>query len=157
MKQLTERQRKFVQNYVATGSGADAALAAGYGTTRPSAAVQASRMMKKDYIVDAIEALRARADELMPVEAYKREFSNQEVECVKADRDDLTAKAHKAYSKAMESNQISAAVGALNFIARLHGLVDEKDDGKFTSVKATINILNGERKPDLKVINGTLS
>ena len=156
MKQLSDKQKKFVQSYVSTGSGVDAAIAAGYGTTRASSSVQASRLMKKEQIIYAIEALRARADELMPADWLKPQFSEKEVECVKADREDLTAKAHRAYSKAMESNQISAAVGALNFIARLHGLIDEKDERSFTAVKATINVLNGEKKqPSYKVINGT--
>lgn len=58
-KELTPREKKFCEEYLQTSKKEQAALAAGYSSK--GAAVQASRLLKKDKIINYIHELQAQA------------------------------------------------------------------------------------------------
>lgn len=56
-RELTPRERKFCEEYLRTGKKEQSAIAAGY--SEKSAAVQASRLLKKDNILTHIRTIQA--------------------------------------------------------------------------------------------------
>lgn len=58
---LTDQQRRFCEGVVGGSAPVDAYVAAGYKTSGHSAAVNASRLLKRPDIVEHIEGLRAKA------------------------------------------------------------------------------------------------
>ena len=114
-KELTPRQRKFVELIEDGKTGTAAALEVGYGgkkQNKDSAAVAASRLLKNDKIV-----------------AYRRVRTNLIFETLDLSKESLTIKMHDIYSKSVDTDG-HLALKALGEIAKVLGLNEENKNVK---------------------------
>lgn len=113
---LNPRHAVFVEEYLKTRNGTQAALAAGYtsgGQGHPQAAATAVRLLRNSKIIALIEARDAAF-------AAKTGIT----------KDWLVRETVRTYQKALDLDQSSAARGALDLLARLHGLIIEKRENR---------------------------
>jgi phage terminase small subunit len=103
---LTDRQRRFVEEYVAGGNGAKAAKAAGY-KDGPGIYETASTLLRKPEIREAVDARQA---DLANQLGYTRQWVLERLEEV------------RAMAVAEEKPQLTAANRALELIGKAHGM-----------------------------------
>lgn len=115
MQGLTPKQQSFVEA-VLSGSSLVGAYRTSYSTGTMSdrdVATEASRLSRHPKIAPILDGARAEAARRLDVTA-----------------ETLTGKLLAAYDGAMAAGQYSAAVRATDSLARLHGLVPDKNEAK---------------------------
>ena len=152
-KGLTDKQLNFVKEYVKHGHQAKAAYTAGYGKNENSAGAMASRMMKEEKILKAIDRLRGEIE--TAVVKGPTQFTIEDVKEVVIERNDLTYRAIETYEDAKRDRQHGVRIQALRFLAELHDMVVK--DVNTVNNNFTLNLLDDDRKPRTKTINGTVS
>jgi len=108
-KGLTIKQDRFVREYVKHGNGTQAALAAGYTSHVPAAAVQASQNLQKPKIAEEVAKYRRRNMERLDISREKL----------------LNDAAHDAEQASLNADY-SAANGSRTFIAKVQGYVVDR-------------------------------
>ena len=112
MARMTEKKEAFAVAYVETGNASEA-----YRRAYPR-----SLNWKPETVRKRASELLANGDVLGMIEALKAEHRKRHNVTV----DSLTAEAFEAVELARREGQVGAYVSALQFIAKLHGLVVDK-------------------------------
>lgn len=108
MRHISHQQQQFINEYLTTGNGKQAAIAAGYSAN--TAQVQASRLLKQPAIRHAVEAQQQAA-------SIETQTTMQ----------DLLAELEAARVEALAQGQCGAAISATMGKAKLLGLDKPKD------------------------------
>ena len=142
---LRPREQKFCEAYLQTGKKEESAIQAGYSPK--SAAVAASRLLKKDNVLAYIRALQARAREelhiddnwavLRAIEVYNRCMQAKPVM-------EWSYKEHKMVATGEYCFDSKGALEALKLIKSLLGL-GEADDEKVKVAITFVDDLTGEK------------
>ena len=135
-KQLTVKQERFVQEYCANGHNATkAAISAGY--SEATARSQGHRLLTNADISTAIETWRAETAERAHVTV-----------------ESLTEQLQEIAEDAKGEDQFSAAVSAINSIAKLHGLLAEDRKNERSPLKELLSRIDRENngKPRLVAV-----
>ena len=103
LERLPDKRRAFVVEYAKDHNATQAAIRAGYAEN--SAQEQSSRLLSIGMVREAVAALEA-----------------QNARECRVTVEGLTEDLRKAYKLAIDNNQTSAAVSAVQMIAKLHGL-----------------------------------
>lgn len=134
MSELTTRQQKFVDNYALCGVGSKAAIAAGY--SEGSAEQQASRLLTKDKVKDA---LAVREEGL----AKLADIADQEIIA--------------AIKREIQDDSPQVRLKALDMLAKIKGLYADKNQGNTgTRVTFTLNLGGEEDSTDGEVVEGEI-
>ena len=135
-KQLVPKIDRFVDEYLVDLNGTQAAIRAGYSSK--TAAQQASRLLRN---VKVQQAIATRQKELAERRAW--------------DVERLVDEAEVNLMAAREEKQIGSANGALEFIGRVTGLLNDKQQpGSVAVTKIIINLPPGV-EPPTEVVEAT--
>jgi phage terminase small subunit len=121
MAALSPKMITFVSEYVIDNNATQAAIRAGY--SRHTAQEQSSRLLSKVLIQEAVEKLRAAAAKRNNVTL-----------------DEITRMHRKAFDVAYAQGQSSAMSGAAQNLAKLHGLIVDKQE-QVSEIQ--VNIIKG--------------
>ncbi len=142
---LTPREERFCEAYVKLGKKEAAAIEAGY--SEKSAAVAASRLLKKAKILSHVQTLRARAREelginsdwaiLQALDIYKKCLKTEPIKVWDYEN-------HRMVNSSECKFDAKNAIAALELICKLTG-ISEADNDK---INAAINIINNVNKDD---------
>ena len=138
-KVLNKREKTFCEEYLKTGFKKQAAINAGY--LEESAAVQASRLLKKDKVLAYTHALQARAREELGIDdnwavLKALDIYNRCMQAVPVEKWDYIK--HKMVKTGEYQFDSKGALGALKMISDILG-IGEEDKSKLMQAVTIIN------------------
>ena len=144
-KDLTFRERKFCEEYLKCGRKAEAALIAGY--SEKSAAVQASKLLKRKRVAEYIKALQKEAKDQLLIDENWAVLKLQEIlaRCMEATPVlEWDSKKHCYVAKGQFQFDGKNAIKAISEINRLLGINPSEPDKKADCV----TIINDIKDPE---------
>lgn len=121
---VTGKRKQFCEFYVNCRNGTDAALEAGYGKTRESAATQASRLLKDPEIL-----------------AYINELDRQLYEAIGISTELIAVRMEKIYQR---SDRIKRDGQALKVLREMQKVLQSGQRGRGVDINVTLNVINPE-------------